>query len=102
MSFELIIKCTKDISNLHIDFADGTSSIIHSPDNSEKEDKKIPKPIKENKVQNTPKNTPLKTKEEYLDTNYGEPIISEKIELPKIDLGNREVKVANELQNLQI
>ena len=100
MAFKLLIECTKDISNLHIDFTDGTSSVIHN-------EPKPPKNIKEKepKIEKTTQNnqsTQHSQKEEFLDCNYGNPIVSERLELPKINLGERGVKVADELQNLKI
>ena len=98
MAFKLLIECTKDISNLHIDFTDGTSSVIHN-------EPKPPNPTnstKRPKEQKTEKATQHSQKEEFLDCNYGNPIVSERLELPKIDLGERGVKVADELQNLKI
>lgn len=99
MAFKLLIECSKDIDKLSIDFSDGTSSVIESPEAPKKvEPRERKKVSKEN-------SSPMRA-EEFLDVDefnndYTE-ISSEVIELPKINLGERPVKVANELQNLNI
>ena len=102
MAFKLLIECSKDIDKLSIDFSDGTSSIIESPEPPE-----VPKKSENKKIKKEASNniSPMRA-EEFLDVDefnndYTE-ISSEVIELPKINLGERPVKVANELQNLNI
>lgn len=92
--FKLNIECTKDIDFLKINFADGTSSVISSPE----------KLVKQNKRENdVPKETKIEKRADYLpadgDSNYMYKT-NEKVKLPEIKETNRPVKVANELQNL--
>ena len=109
MSFELHISCSKDIDELHINFSDGTSSVVSKNDNDyqNKKEKKETKEVKE-QIQTYPK---VKQKEEkefrrpldtYLDTE--EDVVQkkqDKIELPVIP-DKQSFKVADELQNLDI
>lgn len=101
MSFELHITCSKDIDELHINFSDGTSSVVSKNDND------YQKP----KEKQTEKYTKTKPKEEkevrkpldsYLDTSDEiHEINKEKIELPVIP-DKTTVKIASELQNFDI
>jgi len=83
MSFELIIKCSKDIYNIHIDFSDGTSMVTSSTKN--------------------PKEKKHLTSNNYLNTDGNfDDIRQEIIKPPKIKELNRSVKIAPELQNIDI
>jgi hypothetical protein len=102
MSFRLLIECTKDIDELHINFSDGTSSVV-SKDNKPKQEKS-----EKSENNESTKNSKYKEKEfrrpldTYLDTEDDiAPIKSEKIELPVIP-DKQSFKVADELQNLDI
>ena len=77
MGFELHITCSKDIDELHINFSDGTSSVVSKNDN-ENQNVKEKKEVRENRetrnVQTYPKTKPKEDKESrrpldtYLDT----------------------------------
>jgi hypothetical protein len=94
--FELSIKCSKDISKLKIDFADGSSTVstVSSVDSSNKE--QINEQIKEqNKIHKSqPKEKFLNTDEEF------DSVFQEVVKLPDIKIKNRPVNVASEMQNL--
>ena len=96
MAFKLLIECSKDIDELHINFSDGTSSVVS----------KEPKEPKENKTEKIQKETkePIlpkrKNLEEYLDTDTDFSINQEVIEKPVIQDLIRPPKVTDELQNL--
>lgn len=89
--FELHITCTKDISQLKIDFTDGTCITSEKPIKKQS----VPKRLK----------MPDSQKEKYLDIDKNCDTISKNIEsvkLPEIDLGTREINIAPELQNMDI
>lgn len=99
--FKLLIECTKDISEISINFTDGTSVVKSSEPEPTKPDKK-PKP-------NVPKPKEPKFSEarrELLDLDdSGSNIPSVKqsqVTKPEIANHDRQVKVATELQNLDI
>lgn len=92
--FKLSIECTKDISEMHINFTDGTSAMVENTSKS----RNIPQALKKSTNSAERKNfTPLKplTSDE-LEVNQ------EKIHLPDIKTCSRPVKVAEELQNLDL
>lgn len=93
--FKLNIECTKDISELHINFTDGSSAVVeNAPKTSEKPKPKI-------KSREEPENKDPRFK----DFDYQEPvdvISKERVKLPEIPDRQRAVKVADELQNLDI
>ena len=103
MAFKLLIECSKDIDKLSIDFSDGTSVIQESPDKPEIEKhqdtksrtKSTPNPDKP-KMQNNQDN--LLDLDAYDDV----PVQSDVVQKPVIEDRNRDVKVAEELQNLDI
>lgn len=110
MSFRLLIECSKDIDELHINFSDGTSSIVSKDDT----DYQKPKEPKENREpKQYPKVKPKEEKENrrpldtYLDTeddvkqSTQSSSAQEKIVLPVIP-DKQSFKVADELQNLDI
>lgn len=80
MPFELSIKCSKDISELHINFTDGTCSTIGTPE----------------KAKNNQEACFINTDE--TETTHKNEII----ELPEIPDRDDTIKVAEELQNLDI
>ena len=92
MSFYLNIESSKDIDELHINFSDGSSNIVTKPKSNTKEPKQVRKTQKVQRIQ--PK------KEEFLDLDS--PVESDIIEKPVIEQNNRPIKVADELQNLDI
>lgn len=96
--FKLSIECTKDISELHINFTDGTSAIVEQPEKNPS--KSIPKALK----RNTPERpiNPLKPLSEFEDTSTISDIQQSKVKLPDIEARSRPVKVAEELQNLDL
>lgn len=79
--FKLLIECTKDIDKLSIDFSDGSSVIKEKPPNEQ-----------------------VKNKEDLLldDYDYTQTQTKQKIDKPIIEEHERPVKVASELQNLDI
>ena len=112
MAFKLLIECSKDIDKLSIDFSDGTSVIQESPDNSEIEkhqETKSPTRTSPNRKKNTSSRNPDKPKmhnnqDTFLDLDaYDDvPVQSDVVQKPVIDDKERDVKVAEELQNLDI
>lgn len=91
--FKLLIECSKDIDELHINFSDGTSTVVEKPDK--------PKEIKEPKVQKIDTiKEPRKKLEQYLNTDEDFTTKHEIIEKPIIPDTNRPPKVSDELQNL--
>jgi hypothetical protein len=108
--FELTIKCTKDIDEIHINFADG-SSVITGGDKSENPDKN--KDLLDDSDDSPSSATSKKTKmksnakkpkpEEFMDLEADfDQVSQEVVELPNIDTEKRSIKVASELQNLDI
>jgi hypothetical protein len=110
MSFRLLIECSKDIDELHINFSDGTSSIVSKDDNNyqkpkelkeNREHKQYPKvKPKEEKENRRPLDTYLDTEDDVKQTNQSSSA-QEKIALPVIP-DKQSFKVADELQNLDI
>lgn len=109
--FKLLIECTKDISEISINFTDGTSVVKSSE--LEPEPTKLTKPDK--KPDKKPKPNAPKPKEpkfsearrELLDLDDysgGNTSNSTQSHVSKPEIANhdREVKVATELQNLDI
>lgn len=96
--FKLSIECTKDISELHINFTDGTSAIVEQPDKPSS--KNIPKALKKN-TSERPLN-PLKPLSEFDDVSDVPTVQQSKVKLPDIEARSRPVKVAEELQNLDL
>lgn len=96
--FKLSIECTKDISELHINFTDGTSAIVEQP--NKPISKGIPKALKKN-TSDRPLN-PLKPLSEFDDVSTTSEINQSKVKLPDIETHARPVKVAEELQNLDL
>ncbi len=90
--FKLSIECSKDISALHINFADGMSAVVENSPVST-----IPNAFKKNapKVSRNDKPfTPIDMSENHVN--------HERVKLPDIQTISRPVKVADELQNLDI
>ena len=84
--FKLLIECTKDIDEIHINFSDNTSFV-------KTKEPKEPKEVKQRK-----RSEQLLDTEEYTNNNIQDAII----EKPVIEDKERPVKVADELQNLDI
>lgn len=100
MSFRLLIECSKDIDELHINFSDGTSSVVEKPKQIEKhKTTKESKESKESKEHKEPKE-PRKALDTYLDTEEDYSTQQEIIKKPEIAELNRPAKVSDELQNL--
>jgi hypothetical protein len=93
MSFKLLIECSKDIVDLHINFVDGTSSFQKSQKSESVPD--VPTPV--GPISGTSKST------QFLDTDtdYSSED-SEIVKKPEITREDRPIKVAPELQNLDI
>ena len=110
MSFRLLIECSKDIDELHINFSDGTSSVVSKNDNDyqkpketkeNRENKQYPKvKPKEEKENRRPLDTYLDTEDDVKQTTQSSSA-QEKIVLPVIP-DKQSFKVADELQNLDI
>jgi len=86
--FALHIECSKDISKLNIDFTDGSTMVTEEP-----KTKDNPSNIKHSTT----------THQEFLDTDteFGN-VSQEVIQKPEIKQQERPVKIATELQNLDI
>ena len=110
MSFRLLIECSKDIDELHINFSDGTSSFVSKDDNDyqkpkeqkeNREHKQYPKvKPKEERENRRPLDTYLDTEDDVTRTSQSSSA-QEKITLPVIP-DKQSFKVADELQNLDI
>lgn len=89
--FKLLIECSKDISEIHINFTDGTS-VVKSPESLELQNSKPKKPKF------------AEAREELLDLDYDNcsGSFSETVKKPDIVNPIRKAKVASELQNLDI
>ena len=102
--FKLLIECSKDIDELHINFSDGTSTVVEKSDKKNQKgsepvesvepvnSKKSEKIIKDNKE-------PRKKLDSYLDTDVDYSISQEVVEKPSIPDIERPPKVSDELQN---
>lgn len=102
--FKLNIECTKDISELHINFTDGTSAVVEGPKTDKTEETKKTAPaVKPKKVKDSNGETfrrdPREDMYDYDDT-VTDVISKEVVKLPEIPEKNRAVKVASELHNL--
>ncbi len=96
--FKLNIESTKDINELHIKFADGSSVVTTTSNNN----LASPSGVQVHDVVAQTQKNPLR-KEEFLDldTDFGG-VSQEVVKPPEINRSDRPVKVANELQNLDI
>lgn len=100
MSFRLLIECTKDIDELHINFSDGTSTVVESP-----RDEKVQKTPKEPRPERSDQDktrvrSPGSHKGAILDTDVDFGSVSQEVvKPPEIQTSERPVKVAEELQN---
>lgn len=94
MSFELHITCSKDIDKLKIDFSDGTS-VVTEHDKPKKKSTPKKDPEKKDSVS--------KTSQDYipLDTDFSQ-TKQDIVEKPVIPSQDRPIKVAEELQQLDI
>jgi len=101
--FKLNIECSRDFDELHINFSDGSSSVITNNGGGTTKTstkKNTSKPTKP-KTESKPKPKP---KEEFLDLDaeFGD-VSQDVVSLPDISQNSdRPVKVADELQNLDI
>lgn len=94
--FKLNIECSKDIDELHINFSDGTSSVVtnHNLDSPKGNTHKSTEP-QENNHKKSPRHA------EFIDTDGDFGSISQEIvELPDVTRDQKTVKVAEEMQNL--
>jgi|SaaInl8_200m_RNA_FD_contig_121_5049_length_3278_multi_5_in_0_out_0_6 hypothetical protein len=98
MKFELHITCSKEIDTLAIDFADGTSCITSKDDPKPPKNKVVTAsaPKKDRKTVATPREDVALD----LDEDYAQE--TEAVGLPVIADHDRPVKIAQELQNLDI
>lgn len=93
--FKLVIKSSKDISSLSINFADGTSTVtsnkVEKTHSEQKNNISVQKDVP----------GPRSRKEQFLDTDADySSVQQEVVQLPKINVVDRPVNVAPELQNL--
>lgn len=93
MTFKLVIECSKDIDKLKIDFSDGSSCVST-------------KPVKSTKEEVEPRvtmSTPVSRNDAFidLDADFGG-VSQEVVQKPDVTRAERPVKVAEELQNLNI
>ena len=94
--FKLNIESTKDINELHITFSDGSSVVSTVSNNNLVSSPRVP-------VHEKPRDKPQKTQEQFLDTDADFGGVSQDVvKLPEINRTDRPVKVASELQNLDI
>lgn len=100
--FDLHITCTKDISFLKINFADGTSVI--SEDKSKNKKDAIISKTDDTNVKTLNTSSELKRENDIMNSmNARDAINKKKVKLPEIKEKHRDkVKVADELQNLEI
>ena len=91
--FKLLIECSKDISEISINFTDGTSVVKSTEPESQ--------PTQPTQPNQKPKFT--EAREELLDLDYSRTeSFSETVKKPDIVNPIRKAKVASELQNLDI
>ena len=91
MSFELHITCSKDIDELYINFSDGPRTIAQNKRKENKND------VKSKICSKKP------SRDVLLETDFeNENINHEIVKPPEIPIEERPVKIANELQNLDI
>ena len=110
--FKLNIECTKDISELHINFTDGTSAVVESGERTTDSTKsstssttstvkKESKGKRENRFDRYDRDYKVDPRESLYEYDENVPEVSKEIvKLPEIPEKNRDVKVASELQNL--
>ena len=91
--FKLLIECSKDIDKLKIDFTDGSSVVKETQPNT---------PTQHNKRKKIKNKTPKSDNLIDTDVDYDDYQQEEVVQLPQIPDLHREVKVAEELQNLDI
>lgn len=98
--FKLNIESTKDINELHITFADGTSVVTSSGSSAMVSAPRVPREPKQ--AQAEKQQSPVR-QEKMLDTDadFGN-VSQDVVSLPEINRSARPVKVAAELQNLDI
>ena len=94
--FKLNIECTKDINELHITFADGTSVVTSNSNHSVASTPRVPRESKQEKQTQVRSEKTLDT-----DVDFGN-VSQEVVSLPEINRNNKPVNVAAELQNLDI
>jgi hypothetical protein len=92
--FKLNIECTKDIHELHINFADGTSVVTSNSNHSVASTPRVPREQKQEKQTKVRSEKTLDT-----DVDFGN-VSQEVVVPPDIQMQERPVKVAAELQNL--
>ena len=96
--FRLNIECSRDIDELHINFSDGTSVITTKPEKIKQE-----KEILQTNEKSPAHQKVNRKQEKFLDTdNDLSEVSQETVKLPDITIPDRPVKVATELQNLDI
>ena len=104
--FELNISCTKELSTLKIDFTDGTS-VVEYRDKQKPKKKSAPRASKKTKTTSKDIDTSENVAQNRstgcldLDADYSH-VSSEVVSLPDVTRTDREVKIAPELQNLDI
>ncbi len=99
--FKLNIECTKDINELHITFADGSCVVSSNSNNAIPSQTRVPREPKPQKEQEV--NERQKGREEFLDldADFGH-VSQDVVKPPDIQRADRPIKVASELQNLDI
>ena len=99
--FKLLIECSKDIDELHINFSDGTSTVVEKPDKKNQKGSEPAEPVDSKKSEKVIKDNkePRKKLDSYLDTDVDYSISQETIEKPSIPDIERPPKVSDELQN---
>lgn len=98
MSFYLNIECSKDIDVLHIDFSDGSSSVVTSKSPNDKPPKQETKKRRDKDTQQPTQEKKVKA-DVPLDLDVDYDINQEVVQKPEIQEVDRPIKVAEELQN---
>ena len=99
--FKLLIECSKDIDELHINFSDGTSTAVEKSDKKNQKESEPAEPVDSKKNEKVIKDNkePRKKLDSYLDTDVDYSISQEVVEKPSIPDVERPPKVSDELQN---
>jgi len=97
--FELNISCTKELSTLKIDFTDGTSVVEYKDRSEPKRPKKVRNDGDSEILDTVRPNQPAECLD--LGEDYSH-VSSAVVNLPEVTRRDREVKIAPELQNLDI
>lgn len=102
MSFRLLVECSKDIDELHINFSDGTSSVVQKEPERKKPESRESSDVSTKPSEPKIPKEPRKRLYTYLDTETDFSVSQEVVSKPIIQEVQRPAKVSEELQNLDI